>query len=115
MTRAERNLYAPPDVRSSDGRASARPHWTRWLGWLEVAAAPGLFLLVSWHHLFRDDSAMAAMLWLWSIPLACFVYFVPGMLLLLAPRWGVLGQLFPAAFTAYVAFLVLAGALTSPW
>jgi hypothetical protein len=73
-------------------------------GWLEIACAPGLILLTTWLHL-HDDSSMAAIVWVWSLLVAGFAYLIPGVVLLLAPRWGWLLQPLPVLTTGYLVFL----------
>jgi hypothetical protein len=78
----------------------------KWLGWLELVAAPSFFALVTWYHV-HDESSMAGIIWLLSIPTAFFVYLLPGTLLLVAPRSGLVPQVLPAFFTGYLVFLML--------
>lgn len=93
-----------PDSGSVDAYWKRRLQSVRWIGWLEVAIGPLLFAGVTWYHLY-DDSGMAAVMWLWSMPIAVVVYMVPGVLLVMAPRWGLLAQALPALFTGYLLLL----------
>jgi hypothetical protein len=76
----------------------------RWLGWIEVAAAPGLVCWATKYHL-QDDSSMAAMMWIYSFPCAAIFFALPGYLLLRESRIAWLAQALPALLL----LLLLAG------
>ncbi len=103
-----RNPYEPPHP--AELPRERRKLVERWFGWLEVLAAPSFFAFTTWYHA-HDGSSMAGVLWLWSIPTAFIVYLFPGVLLLVAPRWGLLVQVLPTLFTGYLALLALAALL----
>jgi len=82
----------------------------RWLGWLEIAAAPALVGWATAYHL-RDDSGMAAMMWLYSFLAAAIFFGLPGCLLLTTRRAGWVAQVLVALFLLW---LIVSQLMTAP-
>jgi len=76
------------EIERAKGRA-------RWLGWLELCAAP-LFVAAATTHRAPEGSGQAANLWMYSMPVAAVFFALPGALLLTAPRLGWMAQVLPA-------------------